>query len=312
MNASYVNHELTTIQTRTRRFTGVSGLFHLLFFLMVFLMRTIAPGPERLVEITWIEPVYNIPTATETTSPPPEKSTVLMSSEDRVKERFVRDKSKADVAPRPQTRKAVEDRINKRLATLQNAKVEKQVQIAAITMPTDVTRPVLAGIHSDESKPGKPGELTRQPAIGTKPVELQRTPVIASKPAIAGIRVPKVEITPEPAKPIDSTTSRTLAGASLTGPVADRPLISYTTPIYPEWAKSEGVEGSSSIYFVVLADGKIKESVIVQKTSGFEDFDRNAIDALLAWRFEPLSGSQTGEQWGTITFHYRLTGTRAN
>jgi hypothetical protein len=186
MNASYVNHELTTIQTRTRRFTGVSGLFHLLFFLMVFLMRTIAPGPERLVEITWIEPVYNIPTATETTSPPPEKSTVLMSSEDRVKERFVRDKSKADVAPRPQTRKAVEDRINKRLATLQNAKVEKQVQIAAITMPTDVTRPVLAGIHSDESKPGKPGELTRQPAIGTKPVELQRTPVIASKPAPKG------------------------------------------------------------------------------------------------------------------------------
>jgi TonB family protein len=94
---------------------------------------------------------------------------------------------------------------------------------------------------------------------------------------------------------------------TLTGQIADRPLITYGRPVYPEWAKREGVEGSSTIYFVVLPDGSVKERVVVQKTAGFEDFDENAIEALLAWRFEPLRGSNPGEQWGTITFHYRLS-----
>jgi TonB family protein len=60
------------------------------------------------------------------------------------------------------------------------------------------------------------------------------------------------------------------------------------------------------IYFVVLADGRVKENVMVQRTSGFADFDQNAVDAILAWRFESLAAGKTGEQWGTILFHYRL------
>ena len=99
-----------------------------------------------------------------------------------------------------------------------------------------------------------------------------------------------------------------LAGASLTGPVADRPLLAFNKPQYPEWAKQEAVEGSVSIYFVVLPDGHIKENVRVEKTSGFGDFDENAVKALLTWRFEPIKKGKTGEQWGTITFHYRLSG----
>ena len=90
------------------------------------------------------------------------------------------------------------------------------------------------------------------------------------------------------------------------GPVADRPVIQYTKPIYPEWAKRDAVEGSVTLYFVVRPDGTIKENVLVQKTAGFEEFDDNARAALRAWRFQPLTGGRTGEQWGTITFHFRL------
>jgi TonB family protein len=50
----------------------------------------------------------------------------------------------------------------------------------------------------------------------------------------------------------------------------------------------------------------VKENVVIQKTAGFGDFDENARLAIRAWRFEPLRGGRTGEQWGTITFHYRL------
>ena len=77
-------------------------------------------------------------------------------------------------------------------------------------------------------------------------------------------------------------------------------------PVYPEWAKHDGVEGIVTLYFVVRADGSVRENVLVQRTAGFEDFDENARLALRAWRFEPLRGGRTGEQWGTITFQYRL------
>jgi TonB family protein len=63
-----------------------------------------------------------------------------------------------------------------------------------------------------------------------------------------------------------------------------------------------------TLYFVVRADGEVKENVLVQKTAGFEDFDENARIALRSWKFEPLREGRTGEQWGTITFHYRLGG----
>jgi len=90
------------------------------------------------------------------------------------------------------------------------------------------------------------------------------------------------------------------------GPVADRALLAHEKPIYPEWAKSQAVEGSVTLYFVVRPDGRIKENIMVEKTSGFEEFDLNAIRALRGWKFEPVPAGATGEQWGRITFHFRL------
>jgi TonB family protein len=108
-------------------------------------------------------------------------------------------------------------------------------------------------------------------------------------------------------KETDTTARRVLAGAQLTGPVADRPVLHYEVPVYPEWAKQEAVEGSVTIYFIVLPDGRVKENIMVQKTAGFEDFDENAVQALVTWKFEALKSGATGEQWGTITFNYRLS-----
>jgi TonB family protein len=97
-----------------------------------------------------------------------------------------------------------------------------------------------------------------------------------------------------------------LAGASIAGPIADRSIMSYTRPAYPEWAKHEGVGGSVTLYFIVRPDGMVKENIMIQKTAGFEDFDSNAVQALSEWRFAPLPAGRTGDQWGTITFHFRL------
>jgi TonB family protein len=111
---------------------------------------------------------------------------------------------------------------------------------------------------------------------------------------------------PAPARGSDSAARRTVAGASISGPIADRPIVTYQVPVYPEWAKHDAVEGAVTLYFVVRPDGGVKENVLVQKTAGFEDFDENARVALRAWRFKALPPGQAGEQWGTITFRYRL------
>src|SRR5439155_24331393 len=107
-----------------------------------------------------------------------------------------------------------------------------------------------------------------------------------------------------PAEAGEATARRTLAGASLAGPIADRPILHYVTPVYPDWAKREGVEGSVTLYFLVRPAGDVRENVLVEKTAGFEDFDDSARAALRAWRFAPLAGGRTGDQWGTITFRF--------
>ena len=58
--------------------------------------------------------------------------------------------------------------------------------------------------------------------------------------------------------------------------------------------------------FSVLADGRVKPDIRVERGSGHADFDRNAVEALRDWRFEPLPAGRSGEQWGVITFHFRL------
>jgi len=104
----------------------------------------------------------------------------------------------------------------------------------------------------------------------------------------------------------DAHARRTLAGAQLAGPIADRAVLRHGSPEYPEWAKRDGVEAAVTLYFIVRPDGSVKENILVQKTAGFGDFDDSARAALATWRFAPLGAGRTGEQWGTITFHFRL------
>jgi len=55
----------------------------------------------------------------------------------------------------------------------------------------------------------------------------------------------------------------------------------------------------------LLASGaaQARDLMIVGFGGPFQD---NARVALRGWRFEPLHAGRTGEQWGTITFHFRL------
>ncbi len=149
--------------------------------------------------------------------------------------------------------------------------------------------------------------MTRTKTAKPNPSLLTRSAKPTLRKAVVATPLPERPAARAQSDVTENAARRELDGAQMTGPVSDRPIISYTAPSYPEWAKREGVEASVMIYFVVLPDGHVKENVMVQKTSGFTDFDDNAVNAILAWRFQPLRGGKTGEQWGTIMFNYRLS-----
>jgi TonB family protein len=155
-------------------------------------------------------------------------------------------------------------------------------------------------------------ELVRSDRALTKPNKrnLNRNVPLPTSLPKATIVQPVVAVAPRPDLDDSGSVRQVLEGATLAGPVADRPILNYRSPDYPDWAKQEAVEGSVRLHFTVLPDGQVKRNVLVEKTSGFEDFDRNATVALLDWQFEPLPGGASGEQWGTITLNYRLDDAR--
>jgi len=307
--------EARSIGRRTIHCTGISGAVHVLLFLCLIFFLKSEPRPEGVTEVTWMEPggeaVRAELPAAATSLPPTTDVIVENPLTEPIREKAEPETPVADIAPDPITPSQVEDKIGERLALLQKDAGEKAAQIVSLARPTPGARPIPAGV-SDTFRPGSPTGLARSGTIGptgsgSGPVSLVRSTRQITRAEIVPLPVPDVTREKAAPKNTETSTRRVLAGAQLSGPVADRPVLHYVVPAYPEWAKREAVEGSVTIYFIVLPNGNVKENVMVQKTAGFEDFDENAVNALITWRFEPLDAGMTGEQWGTITFNYRLS-----
>jgi TonB family protein len=313
MNEKFLTLEFSAIERSTRRSMAISTAVHAAIMLLLIFSHKAASESAGLTEITWIDEAT---LAAEQAAPPVAREETKSAPVEEVKqkaanaaetpEHFERPLQRAEVAPRPQTR-AVADILSDKIDAIQQDGNADRTRIASLVPPPKVGTPTLAGVTTAEARPASnPSALSRdaKPAAGP-PVALQRTDSRAGTP-VAAVPVAKPDVArPGPSAATTDTASRNLAGAQLVGPVANRPLISYEVPRYPEWAKRDGVEGSVTLYFYVLPDGRIKENIVVERTSGFSDFDTGAMDALRQWKFQALPGS--GEQWGRITFNYRLS-----
>jgi TonB family protein len=222
--------------------------------------------------------------------------------------RFKRE-SDGDLRFDPQSPSALEDKLSARLAALQGEAGGPSIGVVSSAPPTlwssnpaNVSGTGVSGTSAVSLKRGGEGTAPA-PAL-----ELTRGGHGAAPALVATPAPPEREQAPAPAKSSESVARRTIAGVTLMGPIADRAILAHPTPVYPEWAKRDAVEGAVTLYFVVRADGTVKENILVQKTAGFEDFDESARAALAAWRFEPLRDGAVGEQWGNITFRFRLRG----
>lgn len=307
MNPFALSLELERQRSRTRKLGGVSLIIHALLLLLLLLHRTMAPEPEMLTEITWVEPEPVRPAAAAASIQPSRPVRRTPPAPKQVAEHFVRKTEKSDFAPRPQEDRAAKDRLKRKLASLERTTQRDRPKIASLAASKVSDRPSLAAVPDSPATESGSVALERSDRTNVRPVQLARS---EKRPVTSAVRlgtIPEKTVTAAKAAKAESTAKRMIDGMSLVGPVADRMLISYGRPGYPDWAKREGIEGAVDLYFIVLPNGKVKENILVQKTSGFEDFDRNAIDALLAWKFEPLDGGRTGEQWGAITFEYQLS-----
>ncbi len=94
-------------------------------------------------------------------------------------------------------------------------------------------------------------------------------------------------------------------GIEIEGPLANRKVISYNIPKFPDWALKQGIpESSVSIRFWVSPEGKVLPNLRIERTSGFGRLDRLAMKALKKWRFAPIRTLE--KEWGVITFRFLL------
>jgi TonB family protein len=309
MSTAILRADAELCRTRARRTMAASAALHALLFVWLVTHKTDSRSLPAVTEIIMLEPGDLGSTASAKAAAPGSASEPVLGVPIAAPAdiRFRREQHNAEIMPEPQSASATQDQLNARLASLRGNSETPIATVAVSSTPIGIwSSPATAS--TGRLGGGSAPLPLRRGGTGSGPgIELTRHGREAPVPALAAAEIPAEKSAARaPAMGGEPIARRTLAGASLAGPIADRPILSFTPPAYPEWAKREAVEGSVTLYFVVRPDGSVKENVLVQKTAGFEDFDENARVALLAWRFEPLRGGRTGEQWGTITLHFRL------
>ncbi len=135
---------------------------------------------------------------------------------------------------------------------------------------------------------------------------------MAAAPALVNNSNPKVAIgnvptvAPISAAPIQQALPKEKKKMfQITGPLADRKIITQVAPEYPEWAQQQGIESTVVLEFTVDSAGDVKPTIIVRRTTGYQKLDDVAIQALRRWKFVPLTDVNRDEV-GLITFNFSL------
>jgi TonB family protein len=308
--------ETWQLRRRMRKTLAFSVIVHALVIIWLVTMHRPDAEPLGIVEIDWLEPAPQpetivaapaeaIPAAVTSITdvhPEPQPTPVVARSE-----RFRRELKRSEMVPHPQEATARQDRLDERLATLRR---DARTGLAPVAAPDPASRWAIAAAAAPAEVTGpQPGaqDLVRGVATPEAPgLALRREPVASRGPALALSAPVRPRSEAVAASETTPAAALAVAGVTLAGPVANRPVLSHVLPSYPPWASREAIEGTVTLRFTVLPDGRVREGVQVERTAGYADFDDRAVAALLQWRFAPLDGGGARDQWGTITFRYRL------
>jgi TonB family protein len=131
----------------------------------------------------------------------------------------------------------------------------------------------------------------------------------AGRPAKAAMP-PAAEAAPAKAAEIAQASSK--KAVEISGPLAGRKVLSMVMPRYPEWAREKNVEADVLIRFFVDAEGKVLDRMFIERSSGYKELDDLCLEAVKKILFKkilfvPLTGGAKEDQWGVITFRFRLS-----
>ena len=78
------------------------------------------------------------------------------------------------------------------------------------------------------------------------------------------------------------------------------------TPVYPLSARQQGLEGTVSLRFEMLADGTVSQVNVLEST-GYPILDEAAQNAVKQWTHNLLQPPDTlSQRWGTLSFTFTL------
>jgi TonB family protein len=181
---------------------------------------------------------------------------------------------------------------------------------------TPATSPAAENVRSPvaESSPAKPTESTataamspaaRVPSITVS--EVKESPPPPSKPPTASVAPTwSVAVSTDPYPsirvPADISSQKPSSGRSLQIGRA----ISLVEPVYPEDAKSQGIEGTVKLHVVVGGDGSVQN---VELKSGPALLAKAASSAIREWRYaRTLLGGQPVETEQDVIIKFRMAG----
>lgn len=78
------------------------------------------------------------------------------------------------------------------------------------------------------------------------------------------------------------------------------------SPEYPREALESGMEGRVVVQFKVLGNGELTQ-FFVERSSGYEELDNAAVEAIKRTRFEPArSGCKPVSSWARVPITFKL------
>ena len=110
---------------------------------------------------------------------------------------------------------------------------------------------------------------------------------------------------------LGAATALVLVLGSATAACADSPPKidrSYPTPqpAYPDSAQLSGEQGDVLVGVSVSSGGKPRR-LRIDRSSGFNDLDNAATEAVAQWRFVPaIENGDTRSAWTTVKIHFEL------
>lgn len=95
-----------------------------------------------------------------------------------------------------------------------------------------------------------------------------------------------------------------LTGCAGMGSATGLELVQGASPVYPEHAREQGIEGSVTLIYNVAADGRVTE-VEVHSAEPEGVFEEAALEAVRSWRYRAPPGGDPLENVGS-TLEFRL------